>query len=152
MRPSPWKRFTETKIFLTLPHPYQQIYLAFCSKVSINFNCKQSRNLFEVVVLLRDHPLFSYHGMHSWPPVWLWMSGGYDRQPRGEVGILRRVEKSNVLSANRCFLFIDYEDSSYIGCLLCSDPGFCKSIVRVLEAHLNKTIAQIGGLDISRLL
>ena len=103
-------------------------------------------------MLLREHPLFSYHGMHSWPPVWTWMSGGYDSHPRGEVGVLRRVEKDNIPTANRCFLFIDYEDSTYIGCLLCSDPGFCKSIVRVLEAHLNKTIAEIGGLDISRLL
>ena len=105
-------------------------------------------------MLLRDHPLFSYHGMHSWPPVWTWMSGGDNKHPRGEVGILRRVEKSHALPANRCFLFIDYEDSSYIGCLLCSEHGFCKSIVRVrvLEAHVNKSIAQIGGLDISRLL
>ena len=103
-------------------------------------------------MLLRDHPLFRYHGMRSWPPVWLWMSGGYDRNPRGEVGILRKVEKSNVLPANRGFLYIDYEDASYIGCLLCSEQGFCNSIVKVLEANLNKTIAQIGSLDISRLL
>jgi len=80
------------------------------------------------------------------------MSGGNNTHPRGEVGILGRVEISKVLPANRCFLYIDYEDSSYIGCLLCSEPGFCNSIVRVLEAHVNKSIAQIGGLDISRLL
>ena len=103
-------------------------------------------------MLLREHPLFSYHGMHSWPPVWTWMGGGDNRRPRGEVGILKRVEKSHVLPANRCFLHIDYEDSSYIGCLLCCDEGFCKSIVRVFEVNLNKTIADIGSLDISRLL
>ena len=71
---------------------------------------------------------------------------------RGEVGILRRVEKSSVLPADRCFLFIDYDDSSYVDCLLCSDHVFCSQIVRILEANLNKTIAEIGGLDISRLL
>ena len=103
-------------------------------------------------MLLREHPLFSYHGMLSWPPVWLWMSGGYDKRPRGEVGILRRVEKPKVLPANKCFLYIDYEDASYIGCLLCSDHVFCSQIVRLLEANLNKTIAQIGSLDISHLL
>ena len=54
-------------------------------------------------MLLREHPLFSYHGMHSWPPVWTWMGGGDDKRPRGEVGILRRVEKSNVLSAIDAF-------------------------------------------------
>ena len=80
------------------------------------------------------------------------MGGGYDRRPRGEVGILRRVEHSHVLPANKCFLFIDYEDASYIGCLLCSDHAFCSQIVRILQANLNKTIAEIGSLDISRLL
>ena len=105
-----------------------------------------------VALLLREHPLFSYHGMHSWPPVWTWMGGGNNQHPRGEIGILKRVERSNVLPADRCFLHIDYEDSSYIGCLLCSDQGFCNSIVRVLEANVNKKMAAIGSLDINRLL
>jgi hypothetical protein len=103
-------------------------------------------------MLLRGHPLFSYRGMHSWPPVWTWMGGGSNKQPRGEVGILKRVEKSKVLPADRCFLHIDYEGSSYVGCLLCSDHAFCWQIVRIMEANLNKTIAHIGSLDISRLL
>ena len=103
-------------------------------------------------MLLREHPLFSYHGMLSWPPTWTWMGGDNDKRPRGEVGILRRVEKSNVPRTDRCFLFIDYEGSLYIGCLLCKDQGFCNSIVRVLEANLNKTIAAIGSLDINRLV
>ena len=80
------------------------------------------------------------------------MGGGNDKRPRGEVGILRRVEKSNVLPADRCFLYIDYEDSSYIGCLLCADHAFCSQIVRILEANLNKTIAQIGSIDLSHTL
>src|SRR5262245_47676160 len=105
-----------------------------------------------LVMLLREYPLFSYHGMRSWPPVWTWIAGGDNKHPRGEVGILRRLEKSHMLLADRCFLHIDYEDSSYIGCLLCSDPAVCNSIVRVLEANLNKTIAEIGSLDITRLL
>src|SRR5262245_27706760 len=103
-------------------------------------------------MLLREHPLFSYHGMHSWPPVWTWMGGGNDKRPRGEVGILRRVEKSNALPANRCFLYIDYEDSSYIGCLLIDDNAFCRQIVELLLANRNKTIADIGSLDLSSTL
>jgi hypothetical protein len=80
------------------------------------------------------------------------MGGGNDKHPQGEVGILKRVEKSNVLPADRCFLYIDYEGSSYVGCLLCSDHVFCSQIVKILEANLNKTIAAIGSIDISRLL
>src|SRR5262245_25099726 len=101
-------------------------------------------------ILLRDHPLFSYHGMHSWPPVWTWMGGGNNTHPRGEVGILRRVEKSKVLPANRFFLYIDHEESSYIGCLICSDRLFCSQLVRILEHHLNKTIVKIGSFYICR--
>ena len=103
-------------------------------------------------MLLREHPLFMYRGMVNWPPFWRWIGGGNDKRPRGEVGTLRRVEKSKVLPANRCFLYIDYEDASYIGCLLCSDHVFCSQIVRILQANLNKTIAEIGSLDISHLL
>ena len=102
-------------------------------------------------MLLREHPLFSYLGRPSWPPVWTWIGGGNDKRPRGEVGILRRVGRTKG-PRDRCFLYIDYEGSSYIGCLLCSDHVFCSQIVRILQANLNKTIAQIGGLDISRLL
>ena len=58
-------------------------------------------------MLLREHPLFRLYNLSSWPPVWTWMSGGYINYPRGEVGILRRVEKSNILPADRCFLYID---------------------------------------------
>ena len=35
-----------------------------------------------------------------------------EKRPLGEVGVLRRVEKSNILPADRCFLYIDYEESS----------------------------------------
>ena len=66
--------------------------------------------------------------------------------------ILRRVEKSNLPQTDRCFLFIDYEGSSYIGCLLCSDHVFCSQIVRILQVHLNKTIAQIGSIDLTHTL
>ena len=48
-------------------------------------------------MLLGEHPLFVYHGMHTWPPVWTWIDGGDNKRPRGEVGILKRVEKSHVL-------------------------------------------------------
>ena len=103
-------------------------------------------------MLLRGHPLFRYHGMHSWPPTWTWIAGLDNKHPKGEVGILRRVQKSKVQPADRCFLYIDFDDSSYIGCLLCADHAFCTQMVRILEANLNKTIRQIGSLDISRML
>src|SRR5262245_48913882 len=102
-------------------------------------------------MLLREHPLFSYHGMHSWPPNWTWIAGLDNKHTKGEIGILRRVQKSNVQAAE-CFLYIDFDDSTYVGCLLCADHALSTQIVRILEAHLNKPMRQIGSLDISRLL
>jgi hypothetical protein len=91
-----------------------------------------------------------YRGVPSWPPDWIWTDGLEDKQPKGEVGIFRRVAQSNIQPSNRCFLFIDHEDSNYIGCLTVDDHGFCAQIVRFLQAHCyNRPIAEIGGLDLS---
>ena len=95
---------------------------------------------------LRDHPLMRYRGVPSWPPDWIWTEGLEDKQPKGEVGIFRRVAQSNIQPSNRCFLFIDHEDSNYIGCLTVDDHGFCAQIVRFLQAHCyNRPIAEIGA-------
>jgi hypothetical protein len=102
-------------------------------------------------MLLREHPLFRYHNIPSWPPVWTWTGGLDNERPRGEIGILRRVELSNVLPADRCFLYIEYEGSSYIGCLMVDDYGFCDQIVKLLQNHCNCAIADIGSLDLSHL-
>jgi hypothetical protein len=100
-------------------------------------------------MLLRHHPLFSYHGMLTWPPVWTWTDGAENKRPRGEVGILKAVGLSDVQPADRCFLSIEHKGSRYIGCLLIDDGGFCHQIVKLLQAHCNHSIAEIGGIDVS---
>ncbi len=102
-------------------------------------------------MLFRDHPLMRYCGVPSWPPpIWVWMGGLEDKHPKGEIGVFRRLEESNIQPSNRCFLLIDHEESSYIGCLMVNDHGFCAQIVRFLQAHCyNRPIAEIGGLDLS---
>jgi hypothetical protein len=100
-------------------------------------------------MLLRNHPLMRYRGLSNWPPAWLWIDGVENKHPRGEIGILTSVEVSNVPPANRCFLCIDYEGSSYMGCLLFDDRAFCGQIVTLLRGYLNRPIAEIGSLDLS---
>ena len=73
-------------------------------------------------MLLRDHPLMSYKGVLNWPPAWVWLDGPEDKQPEGELEILRTALLSK---HNRCFLLIFYEESSYMGCLLFDDEIFC---------------------------
>src|SRR5262245_65889658 len=69
-------------------------------------------------ILLRNHPLFNHRGVCSWPPVWTWISGLDNEHPVGEIGILRDVQLSNIEPADRCFLYVDFDGASYIGCLL----------------------------------
>src|SRR5262249_11331676 len=102
--------------------------------------------------LLRDHPLMSCYGIPSWPPTWICLLGRGPTQLTGEIGVLTGIRPADLPSARRCFLYMEHEESCYLGCLLFDDIAFCTQIVRIKEANLNKTIAQIGSLDISRLL
>jgi hypothetical protein len=98
---------------------------------------------------LRNHPLLNQRGMPSWPPAWTWTAGGEKKEARGEIGILREVSPSQILLADRCFLHIDHEGSTYIGCLLIGDEAFCDQIVKLLQDQLNRPIPEIGSLDLS---
>ena len=91
-----------------------------------------------------------YRGVPSWPPDWVWTDGLEDKRPKGEVGVFRLATQSNIQPANRLFLFIDYEGSSYGGVLTVDNHGFCTQIVRFLQEHCcNRSIAEIGSLDLS---
>ena len=95
----------------------------------------------------------SYHGIPSWPPVWTFVRGVEKKHPRREeIGILKEVTISNIQPADRCFLHIEHEGSTYIGCLLVEDPVFCSQIVTLLQGYLNRPVAEIGSLNISSLL
>jgi hypothetical protein len=100
-------------------------------------------------MLLRDHPLMRYRGVPSWPPNWVWTDGFEDKRPKGEIGVFRRLVESNIQPSNRCFLFIDYQESFYMGDLTVDDHAFCSQIVRFLQGHCyNRPIAEIGGLEL----
>jgi len=103
-------------------------------------------------MLLREHPLMRYRGLSNWPPSWLFIDGVENKHPRGEIGTLTAVDVSNVPPANRCFLSIDCEESSYMGCLLFDDCAFCDQIVKLLRSNLNRPIVEIGSLDVSHTL
>src|SRR5215510_15216071 len=82
-------------------------------------------------------PRYSARNLHASAYCWLLVGvrgfGGFD-----DTSPLK-------LFADRCFLHIDYEGSSYIGCLLCSEHGFCKSLVRVLEAHVTRASLRLAA-------
>jgi hypothetical protein len=93
-----------------------------------------------------------YKGVRSWPPTWTWTGGAQNIHPYGEAGILREVLLSNINPADRCFLYISYEGSQYVGCLLIEDHTFCYQIVKLLHSCCNRPIAEIGSLDLTHTL
>jgi hypothetical protein len=93
----------------------------------------------KVPMLLRDHPPMRYHGLPNWPPSWTWIDGVENKRPQGEVGILKTIELSKVQPANQFFLrieYIEYEKSSYMGCLLFDDHAFCRYISEIFRELL----------------
>ena len=104
------------------------------------------------IMLLRDHPFMSHHRVPNWPPRWTWVGGVENIRPKGEIGILKAVAVSNIKTTNRCFLYIEHEGSSYIGCLLFDDYSVCHHIAKLLQGCCNRSIAEIGDLDLSHTL
>jgi hypothetical protein len=100
-------------------------------------------------MLLRDHPLMTYRGIRNWPPTWTWIRGKITKCPKGEVGILKAVLTSKITPADRCFLLISYQGSEYLGCLLFDDRPFFKHITGVLRFCCNRSVAEIGSLDLT---
>jgi hypothetical protein len=94
----------------------------------------------------------SYRGILSWPPTWVWIDGPKKNCPKGEIGILKSVLLSKLQPANRCFLLIFHEDSSYLGRLLFDDYAFCKHVTQLLQSCCNRSIAEIGSINIAYLL
>jgi hypothetical protein len=90
-----------------------------------------------------------YNGIRNWPPVWTYTGGLENKRPRGEIGILTAVQLSNIQPADRCFLYIEHEGSSYIGCLLFDESVFCSQIAKILQSYCNRPITDIGSLDVS---
>ena len=100
-------------------------------------------------MLLRDHPLMSHHGVASWPPLWIWVEGEENKFPTGEVGNLTWVSLTGIQPLDRCYLLMNHEGSSYMGCLLFDDDKFCRYVMQFLEHYCcNRPIAEIGSLDL----
>ena len=99
-------------------------------------------------MLLRHHPLMAYRGCRNWPPVWS-CTAGYNHYPKGEVGTLKAVFRSETQQPSRFFLVMSHGGSEYLGCLLFNDEAFCRQVMELLKGHCNLSIAEIGGLDVS---
>jgi len=98
----------------------------------------------------REHPLMSYHAVRSWPPTWTqsdMLNGIEIKTLRGEIGTLKHVLRHDALP-NKCFLVIEHEGARWMGCLLIEDPAFCEQVCDLLRTQLDRSIKEIGDLDL----
>ena len=103
-------------------------------------------------MLFRDHPLMSCYGIPSWPPTWILIKGPGPSRLTGEIGILTHISVNNSLSIPRCFLYMDHEESSYLGCIFVADVTFFRQIVKIFEDCLDHPISEIGNIDLTHTL
>ena len=103
-------------------------------------------------MLLRDHPLMSSYGIPSWPPTWMLFKGTGPSRLTGEIGVLKGIRANDFPSTRRCFLYMQHEESSYLGCLLLYDIAFGRQVIAVLQCYCDHSIAEIGSLDVSHTL
>jgi hypothetical protein len=94
----------------------------------------------------------SYHGVSNWPPAWVWVGGGQNTRPIGEVGHAQEVLAAKITPAYGCFLIIKYQEAAYMGALLFDEPSFCTEIYGLLRNYVGHTVQEMGSLDVSHLL
>lgn len=102
----------------------------------------------------------TYRGQANWPPTWMWTGKGEHKYPVGEIGVLTEVhiaiadpsQPDSIRPYNRVYLFMEYRDSGYVGCVLFDDAAACRQIGEILSKQCGKTMAEIGRIDLSQLL
>ena len=100
---------------------------------------------------LREHPLFTRKsGYCSWPPQWQAILNENDTVV-GEVGILEDVSMNDLI-ANKGFLAMRHSGHRYIAVLAFDDASFANQIYSILILNMERSIKEIGDLDLSHLL
>jgi hypothetical protein len=97
---------------------------------------------------LRNHPLMRYYGLPVWPPRWSPTEQPSNKILRGEMGILKRVSYSS-MAGYACHLYMEYEGRKYVGTVLIDDAAFCWQLYFVLQRQAERSLEQIGSLDLS---
>lgn len=91
----------------------------------------------------------TYLGRDNWPPEWVGPYGTNNPLPRGEAGILVRVERvPNILRTPHCVLVIQCNGQEYFGCLYFDEEDFSQEIICFFQSCLGRPIAEIGSIDL----
>jgi hypothetical protein len=94
---------------------------------------------------LRSHPLMTFRGRPNWPPQWIWISGGDNKHPTGEIGVLQEIRTSSI-DQPVCFLTIQYNESNYLGTLIFTHPKFYEEVCELLKRNAGRPLNEIGAM------
>jgi hypothetical protein len=99
------------------------------------------------LVKFRDHPLISYRGTPSWPPVWSKAGIDGNKTVTGEIGILRQVNHNAKLS-KKCYLVIERDGVRYLGVLQFDNTAFGARICDFLRSNIGRHVKDIADCEI----
>jgi hypothetical protein len=110
--------------------------------------CYRNQNRYCWLTELRKHPRMSGQAGSSWPPEWTGPQSPNNPLPRGEAGILMRVEDAfNSVTAPHCFLSTRWNEREYFGCLFFDDERLSKQVFDTLT-YLGSRMSDNGRLNI----
>ena len=99
------------------------------------------------LVKFRDHPLVSYRGTPSWPPVWSKAGIDGNKTVTGEIGILRQVNHNAKLS-KKCYLVIERDGVRYLGVLQFDNTAFGAKICDFLRSNIGRHVKDIADCEL----
>ena len=94
---------------------------------------------------LRDHPTLL--GFYRWPPTWVDYQGPSEATPKGELGVLRKVQCYSY-NSRVIFLTIEFDGCEYMGCLVMEFEVLGAYVGLLLEDCLGMSIDSIGSLEV----
>jgi hypothetical protein len=74
-----------------------------------------------------------------------------NKKENGEIGTLTGTIFYKDLP-KRLYLIIEFERERYMGALAFNDATFCRQLHSILQNHFQKSIKEIGDLDLSNTL
>jgi hypothetical protein len=61
-------------------------------------------------------------------------------------GVLKEVKPSKIEPVDRLFLYIEYENAYYLGCLLLDHYAFCRQMTDLFQRCYDRPLPEIGEL------
>ena len=92
---------------------------------------------------LREHPSMTFRNAPNWPPLWL----GTQSHPHLGMSVLKHVIPDQ-RRPNKCFLVVEKNGQGYVGLLEFDDPRLCARLSKILLQHTDRTIRDIGDIDL----